>query len=966
MSNGRGGKVPDPVPSKRKKSSPRKELLEQLGPPPSLPPLGGPPTGSRPRILLVDDEESFLDATRATCDAFELQSHARIEFFLFEAKAYEDLVEKLNRSIEDRDFFTTVYIDMNLKGGGQDAGIGLIRRLRKDIPKAKYIPFVAITAYPDPQREREARETGAIRFIIKTSRSASDNVFGTFVHRLISEAQETLEQCEDQLWADAASMLAEKLRINEKPNTWQDACRSVLDFIDDHFNVTGLYVRSLETPTILTEEVVKDGLKINESEIDTRNVPFLNDFISPDNHEPYRLIEKLEKGDVGRKYAKRVAGHHAALARIGVENETFGLLTMYRKPTERAFRRRDGEGLSRLASLLAASMAYKRLLDAEAERAQTLRSWQKALLEQIRRFDDETSELGIWEKLRDALFDSFESIVPNAQETLKVTVRMIDPGSNMARRACPPRGYVPIGKAPPISIEDYQGSSVARAIWDGKSKIYPSLDFDVHRHEFLFRDQGIQSALTVPAIAQGICVGAVNLECLLPNMFSEKDQEFVELMVEAAAASILRLRHLHLLEEMADVTTMLRTPRQVPTNDIIDHVLGLLFSFSGCSEIFMLTPPEGETSGAAPWRLQSVFQCKSDTKDTLGTVIRDSSPTIIELKEEAAEKWRDQVFTNWRSSFLFKVFTSGRNIDWTEDEREIVLTDEGLPGRDDEKKTRTQTVIVFRPEPSDPPEALVSLLFPRRRVISGSQVQILNHWGTFLAWLFRHQSEVTRILGEQMINEQEARLGQVYGQMRHSTIGKLSLIRQNLRNVEEDLISWSDASVSIIRLLTEAERDFRKTKSMIKVVSLANCDLGTVWNDVRAELAGVAEEKGGIIIENQLKSHSLVTDEEIVRTILYNLVDNALRHGGKGTETSARAIERDGRMIITVSDTGSGIVASAKERLFQPANTTGSSSSGLGLYLTRLRTEDLGGTLELIKTGPTGTEFEITLPLRTH
>jgi signal transduction histidine kinase len=62
---------------------------------------------------------------------------------------------------------------------------------------------------------------------------------------------------------------------------------------------------------------------------------------------------------------------------------------------------------------------------------------------------------------------------------------------------------------------------------------------------------------------------------------------------------------------------------------------------------------------------------------------------------------------------------------------------------------------------------------------------------------------------------------------------------------------------------------------------------------------------------------------------------------------------------IQVRDTGSGMPATERERLFEPPE---SGDHGYGLYLIRNLVELYGGTLGLVETGPDGTEFRVRLP----
>jgi signal transduction histidine kinase len=105
--------------------------------------------------------------------------------------------------------------------------------------------------------------------------------------------------------------------------------------------------------------------------------------------------------------------------------------------------------------------------------------------------------------------------------------------------------------------------------------------------------------------------------------------------------------------------------------------------------------------------------------------------------------------------------------------------------------------------------------------------------------------------------------------------------------------------------------------------------------------------------------------EQLYRVIL-NLVRNARQAivaSGKPGEIGLRAFEDDEAWHIHVTDTGPGLPLKAREHLFQAFQggvTKG--GSGLGLTISSELLRGHGGTVELIRSGPTGTEFGIVIP----
>ncbi|MBN2112964.1 MAG: HAMP domain-containing histidine kinase [Acidimicrobiia bacterium] len=106
-------------------------------------------------------------------------------------------------------------------------------------------------------------------------------------------------------------------------------------------------------------------------------------------------------------------------------------------------------------------------------------------------------------------------------------------------------------------------------------------------------------------------------------------------------------------------------------------------------------------------------------------------------------------------------------------------------------------------------------------------------------------------------------------------------------------------------------------------------------------------------------------DPNRVEQVLRNLLENAARHGG--AQVSVEAAYLDDAWQVTVADDGPGIAPEHRERVFaafEHAGTTGNPGQGLGLGLTvsRVLVEAMGGRLWYEAGFPTGSRFCFTLP----
>jgi two-component system nitrogen regulation sensor histidine kinase NtrY len=103
-------------------------------------------------------------------------------------------------------------------------------------------------------------------------------------------------------------------------------------------------------------------------------------------------------------------------------------------------------------------------------------------------------------------------------------------------------------------------------------------------------------------------------------------------------------------------------------------------------------------------------------------------------------------------------------------------------------------------------------------------------------------------------------------------------------------------------------------------------------------------------------------DKEQLRGVLINLLDNAVEATPVPGSVDVRAFGNNGSVVLQVRDSGPGIPAEAKEKLFLPYYSTKGRGSGLGLAIVHRVVTDHGGTIRVEDNQPHGTVFTIELP----
>ncbi len=166
--------------------------------------------------------------------------------------------------------------------------------------------------------------------------------------------------------------------------------------------------------------------------------------------------------------------------------------------------------------------------------------------------------------------------------------------------------------------------------------------------------------------------------------------------------------------------------------------------------------------------------------------------------------------------------------------------------------------------------------------------------------------------------------------------------------------------------------DFSKIEAGKLEMETLDFDLYQSVEDVVQLLASRALAKGLDLvtrIDERLPA-ALRGDPFRFRQVLTNLLGNALKFTQHGQVAVEAALAEDGRLHVTVRDTGIGISPEACARLFAPFSQADSSTtrrfggSGLGLAITRHLVEMMGGRIGVHSVEGQGSSFWVNLPLR--
>jgi signal transduction histidine kinase len=141
---------------------------------------------------------------------------------------------------------------------------------------------------------------------------------------------------------------------------------------------------------------------------------------------------------------------------------------------------------------------------------------------------------------------------------------------------------------------------------------------------------------------------------------------------------------------------------------------------------------------------------------------------------------------------------------------------------------------------------------------------------------------------------------------------------------------------------------------------------------VMGEMSYKAEQKGlELKFDNVRQKVPVITsDEEKIREILINLIDNSIKYTSTGSITvSLKVDKRDKNVKVYVADTGAGMGPKDAVRIFEKfyrvldKDVPKESGTGLGLYIVTKFLSGMGGRIWIEKTAPgEGTTFAFEIP----
>jgi len=207
----------------------------------------------------------------------------------------------------------------------------------------------------------------------------------------------------------------------------------------------------------------------------------------------------------------------------------------------------------------------------------------------------------------------------------------------------------------------------------------------------------------------------------------------------------------------------------------------------------------------------------------------------------------------------------------------------------------------------------------------------------------------------------------------------ITTIEASVQTLEE-MFKERDMPPDVLEMITRASARIRDLAANLMLLARMEnpevyakrmpVNLGEFLTMLVEEFEGLAEQKDIKIVCNVPSSIIILGHEESLRTMISNLLDNAIRYTERGGKITLNVTSEENSVILCVEDNGIGIPPESLGHIFErfyrvdKSRSRAAGGSGLGLSIVKAIVEAHKGIIKAESQPGVGSKFIVTLPAR--
>ncbi|MGE4317449.1 MAG: response regulator [Deferribacterales bacterium] len=225
--------------------------------------------------------------------------------------------------------------------------------------------------------------------------------------------------------------------------------------------------------------------------------------------------------------------------------------------------------------------------------------------------------------------------------------------------------------------------------------------------------------------------------------------------------------------------------------------------------------------------------------------------------------------------------------------------------------------------------------------------------------LCRVATHVDLVLSKRMLAERVRETSELIHVICHDLVNPIGSIKNLLSLVDEDepiddLKPMMESAVDRCLNIVELVRQMKAVENGKLKIKIAPVRLGDAVAGSLEVLSSMLKEKDIRAVVDIDPSLTVMAEQvSLMNSVISNIVTNALKFSDRGSDIKISAEEKDGKVTLTIKDSGIGIPANLIDMVFDPTKTTtrkgthGESGTGFGMPLVKKFVNVYGGRIWL-------------------